>query len=124
MMTEDMLNAALYAAPRVPSQRSRAMSDRETPLANVSAIPPDVVKQLAARWITSAEQLVALGGSEERVKALSQQLGLTHPETTRVLDAAATALDPATAESLRRPVDINRYRTGARQPKPSSDGNS
>jgi hypothetical protein len=100
------------------------MSDRETPLADVSAIPPNVVKQLAARWITSAEQLVALGGSEERVKALSEQLGLTRPETTKVLDAAATALDPATAESLRRPVDINRYRTGARQPKPSSDGHS
>ena len=35
----------------------------ETPLARVPGLPEDVVRKLKGRWITSADQLVALGAS-------------------------------------------------------------
>jgi hypothetical protein len=100
------------------------MSTRETPLASVPSIPPDVIKRLAGRWITSVEQLVALGGSEARVRSLADDLALTPSETQALLDRAASTLDPATAAALRRPVDTSRYRTGAHKPNRSSDDGS
>lgn len=92
------------------------MDRSETPLEGIAAIPRDIVTKLAGRWITSAEQLVAIAGSGSGVTSLSRELGIDEGETRSVLEAARSALDPATIAKLERPVDTSRYPLGAHRP--------
>jgi len=93
------------------------MADKETPLASVPGLSEDVVRKLKGRRITSADQLVALGASPENLKALATELGIDEGESKRMVHAARSVLDPATAAALARPVDTRKYPLGVRNPK-------
>ena len=102
-----------------PGTGCNVMDAEETPLARVPGVPDEVVRKLKGRWITSADQLVALGASATNIKALATELGITETETRQIVSAARAVLDPATSAALERPVDTRRYPLGAQKPKRS-----
>jgi len=92
------------------------MPTDETPLDDIPGISREVVSALAARWITSVEQLVSIGNSDAGVRSLASELGASEGEARSLLDAARRVLDPATLARLDRPVDTSRRPLGARKP--------
>jgi hypothetical protein len=92
------------------------MPTDETSLEHVTGISREVVSALSARWITSVEQLVAIGNSDAGVRSLASELGTSEDDVRSLLDAARRALDPATVARLERPVDTSRRPLGARKP--------
>jgi methylphosphotriester-DNA--protein-cysteine methyltransferase len=93
------------------------MDSQEIPLSAVPGVPEGVLRKLKARWVSSADQLVALGTSATNIKALAQELGLDETETHRILDAAKAVLGPEKSADLQRPVDTSRYPLGVEKPK-------
>jgi hypothetical protein len=96
------------------------MAAKETPLTGVPGLSEDVVRKLKGRWITSADQLVALAASPQSLKSLATELGIDEGETKRMVHAARSVLDPATSAALDRPVDTRKYPLGVRNPKDSA----
>jgi len=92
------------------------MPTDETPLDDIPGISREVVSALAARWITSVEQLVSIGNSDAGVRSLASELGASEGEARSLLDDARRVLDPATLARLDRPVDTSRRPFGARKP--------
>jgi hypothetical protein len=97
------------------------MDSHDIPLERVSSIPRVAIEKLASRWITTVEQLVALGGTDGGVKALATELGISEGETRALLQSARAALDPSAAAALEHPVDTSRYPLGARTPRQPTD---
>lgn len=96
------------------------MDSQETRLRGLPGVPDDVIRKLEQRWITSADQLVALGATQANLKALAAELGVSDDEAALIVSAARRALDPAKADALQRPVDTSKYPLGATKPGKSA----
>ena len=74
-------------------------------------------------WITTAEQVVALGATPNGVRSLSEQLDVDLDEAQRLLAAARAHLSPAARRELDQPADTSDYGLGVLPPETdNSDG--
>ena len=89
----------------------------DTPLETVPGWSGDQVAQLKKVWITTAEQVSALGATEGGVRSLSEQLDTSEEEVRRLIDSARAVLPPAVRAELERAADTSDYGLGALRPK-------
>jgi hypothetical protein len=95
----------------------------DTPLESVAGWKPDHVSKLKDAWITTAEQVVALGATQNGVRSLSEHLQVSLDEAHELIAAARAHLPPATLRELDRPVDTSELGLGALDPR-ADDGHT
>jgi hypothetical protein len=88
----------------------------DTPLAAVPGWSSKHIDRLQAAWITTAEQVVALGATADGIQSLSEQLQVSPDETRRLVELAARALSEDVRAEMEAPVDTSNYGLGARRP--------
>jgi hypothetical protein len=97
-----------------------------TPLAAVPGWTEDLVRKLAANWITTAEQVVGMATTPDGVATLARELGVSEGRMRQLLEHARSALAPARASELAKEVDTRQYGLGAlppdAQPEPRRPG--
>jgi hypothetical protein len=74
-------------------------------------------------WITTAEQVVALGATEKGLQSLSQQLQVDIEEARQLYLAARAQLSPEARKELDQPADTSDFGRGALPPPGNADGN-
>jgi len=85
-------------------------------LAGLGIWPPETLKRLSGRWITTAEQLVAIAATDGGMSALAEQTGLTLQVLEPLLDRTRGALPASVRATLSKPADTSRFTTGAIPP--------
>ena len=95
-------------------------TNRGTPLDDVPAWSGEYATTLAAKGITDAEQVVAIGANASGVDALATELGLSVPETERLVNQARSHLP--TAEVTRLEAPVPRHGLGVVPPQPDNAG--
>ena len=75
-------------------------------------------------WITTAEQVVALGATEKGLQSLSEQLQVGIEEARQLYLAARDRLSPEVRQELDRPVDTRDFGRGARPPPGRGEGDA
>ena len=88
----------------------------ETELHRVPGWSADNIARLASSWITSAEQVVAVGVTAGGVRSLAEQMGISEKETQRLIALARTALTPEARSEMGQRFDSNDRGMGALQP--------
>jgi hypothetical protein len=94
----------------------------DTPLHAVPGWTPESVERLAKAWITSAEQVVALGSTPGGLGSLAEQLGVSEDEARRLVEAARDALHPTVRAEMEEPVDTSEYGLGVPRRPPDDRG--
>jgi hypothetical protein len=95
----------------------KGMSTSETtPLAAVPGWPTELVEKLRGRWITTAQQVVAVGATPEGVRSLAEQLGIAPEAARQLIDRARDAIGPVRSAELERPADVADQGLGAIRP--------
>lgn len=74
-------------------------------------------------WITTAEQVVALGATPNGVRSLSEQLGVDLDKAQQLLAAARAHLSPSVRGELDQPADTSEFGLGVLPPQENSDVN-
>ena len=88
----------------------------ETPLEKVPGWSRDQVSRMKDSWITSAEQVVALGATSSGFRSLREQLGASHEEAKELVDAARAQLSPEALAEMEQVVDTSDYGLGVIHP--------
>jgi hypothetical protein len=94
----------------------------DTPLTNVPGWTSDLVERLAQAWITSAEQVVALGATDGGLQSLAEQLGVSDEQARHLVAAARAQLSPAQRAEMETAVDTSEYGLGSRRPRQDTEG--
>jgi hypothetical protein len=84
-----------------------------TPLDSIQGWTPEKISRMKDVWITTAEQVVALGATEKGLQSLSEQLKVDIEEARRLYSAA-----------LDRPADTREFGRGARPPPGKTEGDA
>ena len=88
----------------------------ETPLERVPGWSSDQVARMKHSWITTAEQLLALGATPDGLRSIAQQLNVSEREAKRLLDSARGQLSPDVLAEMETAVDTSEYGLGAIPP--------
>lgn len=88
----------------------------EIPLTEIGEWPQESVQKMAANWITTVEQVVAICASREGGQAMAEQLGITSERLQELVQAARRRLAPEVAQALEQHIDPSQYSLGARKP--------
>lgn len=88
----------------------------ETPLERVPGWSRDHVARMKNSWITSAEQVVALGATPHGLRSVAQQLHVSEQEAKRLLDSARAQLPPEVLAEMEAEVDTSDYGLGVMPP--------
>jgi hypothetical protein len=83
--------------------RVEGESISDTPLTSMDGWTDDLVAKLAASWITTAEQLVAIANTASGLDSIAEQLQVDRATAQR-LWAARARLPEATRRALEEPV--------------------
>ena len=86
----------------------------ETELNAVPGWTPEQVAKLATSWITSAEQVVAVGVTDGGVRSLAEQLDVSDDEMQRLIGQARLALSPEARTTMGQRVSTFERGLGAR----------
>ncbi|MFL5734232.1 MAG: hypothetical protein ACJ78Q_13675 [Chloroflexia bacterium] len=92
----------------------------DTPLESLPGWSKDQIESMKKAWITSAEQVVAIGATSRGIKSLAEQLGVSEREAESLVEQARAALTPAVRAEMEEPVDTSEFGLGARRP-PAED---
>ena len=92
----------------------------DTSLHDIPGWTKEHVERLAPAWITSAEQVVALGATPGGLRSLAEQLGVSEDEAGALVEAARNALQPGVRAEMEAPVDTSEYGLGVPR-RPSDD---
>ena len=93
----------------------------ETPLEAVTGWSPEHISRMKGAWITTAEQVVALGATSNGVQSLSEQLNVSRSEASRLLELARSALSTEARAEMETPVDTSNYGLGVTRPPKTED---
>jgi hypothetical protein len=96
----------------------------QTPLDLVDGWTADYVSKMREAWITTAEQVVALGATDGGVRAISEQLQVESGTAQRLLEAARANLPAATGDDLEQPADTSEFGLGVLPPIADDNDNS
>jgi hypothetical protein len=88
----------------------------ETELHRVPGWSAENVARLGNSWISSAEQVVAIGVTSGGVQSLAEQMGISEQETQRLISLARAALTPETRSEMGQRFDSNERGMGALHP--------
>lgn len=94
----------------------------DTPLESVPGWSEDQVARMKESWLTTAEQVVALGAQPRGITSLAEQLNTSEEEALRLVESARAVLTPAKRAEMEEVVDTSEYGLGA-LPPPWDDGN-
>jgi hypothetical protein len=89
----------------------------DTPLESVPGWSEGQVAQMKQSWITTAEQVVALGATRNGIRSLAEQLEVSEDEARGLVEAARAKLAPATRADLEKAVDTSEYGLGVLPPR-------
>lgn len=95
-----------------------------TPLDSIQGWTPEKVSRMKDVWITTAEQVVALGATEKGLQSLSQQLRLDIEDARQLYLAARDRLSPEARRELDQPADTQDFGRGARPPPGRTQGDT
>jgi hypothetical protein len=96
----------------------------ETPLDLVDGWTADYVSKMNEVWITTAEQVVALGATDGGVRAISEQLRIESDAARKLLDAARASVPVAARDELEHPADTSDFGLGVLPPRTDDNGDS
>jgi hypothetical protein len=85
-------------------------------LESVEGWTADNVSKMKAIWITTAEQVVALGATPNGLRSLSEQLNVDLDEAQQLLAAARARLSPAARREMDQPADTSDLGLGVLPP--------
>lgn len=88
----------------------------ETPLENVPGWSEYHVACMRKSWITTAEQVVALGATSNGLHSLAEQLHVSEDKAWQLLDFARAVLSPDVRAEMESPVDTRERGLGALHP--------
>ncbi len=80
----------------------------ETELQTVPGWPPELVARLAAVWINTADQVVAVSATPGGLQSLAQQLQVPEDEARQLVKLANAALSPPARAAMAQPVTTDR----------------
>lgn len=90
--------------------------ETNTDLGGVAGWPQAVRERLAASWITSAEQVVAIAATVGGVRSLAVQAQVSEAQMHDLVRTATDHLPAEVAQRLSRPADTTQFGLGARPP--------
>jgi hypothetical protein len=121
-----MICLGVHAGPErhnIPMRARKGGPTADTPLESVEGWTAEKVSKMKDVWITTAEQVVALGATTNGVRSLSEQLDVDLDEAQRLLAAARAHLSPAAQRELDQPADTSDFGLGVLPPEmDNSDG--
>ncbi len=85
----------------------------DIPLDKVPNWSKEQVARLKDLWITTAEQVVALGATRDGAQALAEHLAISDSEMRRLIDSARATLAPDVQTAMEKRVDTSEYGLGA-----------
>lgn len=91
----------------------------DTPLESVPGWSEDHISRLKNAWITTAEQVVALGATPRGIRSLSEQLGVSEREAFHLVGSARMQLPPEVLAEMESVVDPSEHGLGALDPDKS-----
>ena len=89
----------------------------DTPLDRVPGWSPEHVARMRDAWITSAEQVVALGSTDGGLRSISEQLRVPLADVERLIAMARAELSHDARREMEAPVDTSQYGLGVRPPE-------
>jgi hypothetical protein len=113
----------LNSAQRATTHYSRNTGMADTPLESVPGWSKEDVAHMKKSWITTAEQVVALGATTDGIRSVAEQLGVPEDEARRLIEAARMKLPPATRQEMERPADTSDYGLGVLPPRERKEDN-
>lgn len=106
----------------LPPQEPR----RGTPLRAIPNFPPERARQLAALWVTTAEEFLSMAATPKGQAGLSDLLEISPDELHTLVELAAARLPEEVVRSFSRPSDRKFplgaiFRGGEEEPKGPSN---
>jgi hypothetical protein len=92
------------------------MEKRPTDLNQIPGLSSDLVSALESAWITTADQVVAVGATDTGKSALADLMGLSRREVEHLLDSARQVLPPDVRREMEEVVESDLYGKGAVPP--------
>lgn len=90
-------------------------------LVTLGVWPASAMQKLRDSWITTAEQVVAIGSTAEGTTVLAKQTGLREDEVRRLLDLTKSKLPEDVRRRAETPADTSKYGLGAIDPDSRKD---
>jgi hypothetical protein len=87
-----------------------------TPLDSIPGWTPEKVSRMKDVGITTAEQVVPVGATQEGLQSLSEQLQVDFEEARQLYLAARDRLSPEARQELDQPADTTDFGRGALPP--------
>jgi hypothetical protein len=91
-------------------------SEQTTPLNAVNGWPRNHVTKLVQKWITTADQVVAIAATPNGLKSLASQLDISESEMRRLVNLARSALSERALSLLEEKLDASQFGLGAKLP--------
>lgn len=85
----------------------------DIPLEKVPNWSREQVARLQDLWITTAEQVVALGATRGGTHSLAEHLAVSDEEMQHLIAAARATLAPKVQTAMEKPGDTSEYGLGA-----------
>ena len=88
----------------------------ETRLESLSFWPREAVRKLAANWIDTAGQVVAMASTKSGLEALATQAGLPPAAFQALVEQTRDTFSASERDRLSRAIDTSEMGLGARKP--------
>jgi hypothetical protein len=93
------------------------MEMAETPLENVPGWTEIFAARMKEAWVTTAEQVVALGATSDGLRSLAEQLQVSEVKARQLIEAARAELSPEVRMEMESPVDTSGRGLGVLPPR-------
>lgn len=85
----------------------------------LSALPEwdkNLIELLKEKWITTADQIIAICSSQEGLEQFAEYSGLSIVELQNLIDRTKSHFSSERLQELTRKIDTSKYGLGAREP--------
>ena len=111
------LTSGVSAEPARYALQKGEQSMADTPLETVPGWSADFVARAKRSWVTTAEQVVALGATTRGIRSLAEQLNVPEDRARELFESARMTLTPAKRIEMEKAVDTSEYGLGVLPPK-------
>jgi hypothetical protein len=111
------LTAEVSGGPDRYALQKGEHSMADTPIETVPGWSADLVARAKSSWVTTAEQVVAVGATTRGIRSLAEQLGVPEDRARELLESARMTLAPAKRAEMEKAVDTSEYGLGVLPPK-------
>jgi hypothetical protein len=85
----------------------------DTPLENIPNWSKEHISRMKEAWVTTAEQVVALGATEGGLTSIAEQLSISEDAARKLVESASAVLSPDALEKMGQPSETDEYGLGA-----------